>query len=118
MAASQRLTRNVRSSDLRLAKRRHGWQTQHMNATLTVDDAGQINLPEAVKRVFGVEPGARLRVEVTADRIEIVRDIPVVAETARSSSGRLVLARTGIVTDAGRAVREERDALADRALRK
>jgi bifunctional DNA-binding transcriptional regulator/antitoxin component of YhaV-PrlF toxin-antitoxin module len=89
-----------------------------MTATLTIDDEGQIRLPEDAQRVFGAEPGVRLRAEVMADRIEIVKDIPVVAETARSTSGRLVLARTGIAMDAGKAVREERDALADRALRK
>lgn len=82
-----------------------------MTATLTIDDAGQIILPEALKRVFGVEPGVRLRAEVTADRIEIVKDIPVVTETTRSASGRLVLAPTGIMVDSAKAVREERDAL-------
>ena len=89
-----------------------------MTATITIDDDGQINLPEAVKRIFGAEPGVRLRAEVTADRIEIVKDIPVVTETSRSASGRLILARTGIAMDAGKAVCEERDALADHALRK
>ena len=89
-----------------------------MTATLTIDDAGQIQLPEDAQRIFGAEPGVRLRAEVTADRIEIVKDTPVVTETTRSPSGRLVLAPTGIGMDAGKAVREERDALADRALRK
>lgn len=89
-----------------------------MTATLTIDEDGQICLPEPAKRVFGAEPGLRLRAEVTADRIEIVKDLPVVTETARSASGRLVLARRGSAVDAGRAVREERDALADRAFRK
>ncbi len=89
-----------------------------MTATFTIDDAGQINLPDALKRVFGVEPGVRLRAEVTSDRIEIVKDIPVVTETIRSSSGRLILAPTGIKVDAGKAIREERDELANRAMRK
>ncbi len=89
-----------------------------MTATFTIDDAGQINLPDALKRVFGVEPGVRLRAEVTSDRIEIVKDIPVVTETIRSSSGRLILAPAGIKMDAGKAIREERAALANRALRK
>ena len=60
-------------------------------------------------RVFGTEPGVRLRAEVTADRIELVRDIPVVTETSRSSSGRLVLAPTGIAVDVAKAIREDRD---------
>lgn len=88
-----------------------------MTASFTIDDAGRINLPESLKRVFGVEPGVRLRAEVTSDRIEIVKDIPVVTETIRSSSGRLVLAPTGIPVNVAKAVREERDELANRALR-
>ena len=82
-----------------------------------MNEAGQINLPESLRRVFGAKPGLHLRVEVTEDRIEIVKDVPVVTETMRSASGRLVLAPTGIAVDVAKAVREERDALADRALR-
>jgi bifunctional DNA-binding transcriptional regulator/antitoxin component of YhaV-PrlF toxin-antitoxin module len=110
------LPRGVMTAGLRF-EAEHG-NVSPMTATFTIDDAGQINLPDALKRVFGVEPGVRLRAEVTSDRIEIVKDIPVVTETIRSSSGRLVLAPTGIKMDAGKAIREERDALANRALRK
>jgi hypothetical protein len=52
---------------------------------------------------------------VTADRIEIVKEVPLAEATAISSSGRVVLAPTGMVMDAGKAVREEREALAGRA---
>ncbi len=45
-----------------------------MTATLTVDEAGQINLPESLRRVFDAEPGVPLRAEVTKDRIVIVKD--------------------------------------------
>jgi bifunctional DNA-binding transcriptional regulator/antitoxin component of YhaV-PrlF toxin-antitoxin module len=86
-----------------------------MTATLTLDEDGQIHLPEALKRAFGAEPGVRVRAEVTADRIEIVKEIPVAIETSRSPSGRLVLARSGKAADAAKATREERDALAERA---
>ncbi len=89
-----------------------------MTATLTIDQSGQIALPEPLLRVFGVAPGVRIRAEVTPDRIEIVKDIPVVAETMLSPSGRLVLASTGVQMDAASAVREEREALANRAIRK
>ena len=89
-----------------------------MTGTFTIDDGGQIVLPDAMKRVFGLEPGVRLRAEVTADRIEIVKEIPVVTDTVRSASGRLVLAPTGIALDVAKAIREERDELANRALRK
>ncbi len=89
-----------------------------MTATLTIDDAGQINLPEALRRVFGAEPGVCVRAEVTSGRIEIVKDIPEVTQTTRSASGRLVLAPTGIAVDVARAIREDREVLASRALRR
>ena len=88
-----------------------------MTATFTIDEAGQINLPEAVKRVFGVEPGVRLRAEVTSDRIEIVKDIPVVTEGVLEN-GVLVLPRLGIKMDAGVAIRADRDEQGDRAMRR
>ena len=88
-----------------------------MTATFTIDDDGQINLPDALKRVFGVEPGVRLRAEVTSDRIEIVKDIPLVTEGVLEK-GVLVLPRLGIKMDAGAAVRADRDEQAERALRR
>jgi len=88
-----------------------------MTATFTIDDAGQINLPDALKRVFGVEPGVRLRAEVTSDRIEIVKDIPVVTE-GELENGVLVLPKLGIKMDAGAAIRADRDEQAERALRR
>ncbi|MBK8039922.1 MAG: AbrB/MazE/SpoVT family DNA-binding domain-containing protein [Verrucomicrobiaceae bacterium] len=86
-----------------------------MTATLTIDESGQITLPETLRRVFGGQPGARVRAEVTADRIEIVKEVPLAEATAISASGRVVLAPTGMVMDAGKAVREEREALVNRA---
>jgi bifunctional DNA-binding transcriptional regulator/antitoxin component of YhaV-PrlF toxin-antitoxin module len=86
-----------------------------MTATLTIDAAGQITLPEALKRVFGAEPGDRLRAEVSADRIEIVREIPVVSEGVLEK-GVLVLPRLGVKMDVAAAVRAERDEQAERGL--
>lgn len=87
-----------------------------MTATLTIDESGQIELPEQLRRIFGVKPGVRVRAEVTPDKIEIIKEVPLATETTRSPSGRLVLAPTGTPMNAGAAVREERDALANRAL--
>lgn len=86
-----------------------------MNATFTLDEAGQINLPEALKRVFGAESGVRVRAEVTADRIEIVKDIPVVTAGVLEN-GVLVLPRLGIKMDAAAAIRADRAELAERAM--
>lgn len=88
-----------------------------MTATFTIDDAGQIILPDALKRIFGVEPGVRLRAEVTSDRIEIVKDIPVVTEGVLEN-GVLVLPKLGIKMDAGTAIRADRNEQAERALRR
>lgn len=90
-----------------------------MTATLVMNEIGQIELPEAVKRVFGAEPGVRLRAEVSAERIEIIKETsPLATATTRSASGRLVLAPTGVVANSAMAVRETRDELAERAVRK
>ncbi|MCX6855139.1 MAG: hypothetical protein NTV80_09555 [Verrucomicrobia bacterium] len=88
-----------------------------MITTLTIDAAGHINLPDALKRVFGVEPGVRLRAEVTPDRIELVKDVPIITEGV-SENGVLLLPKLGIKMDAAGAIRADRDDLAERALRK
>lgn len=67
-----------------------------MTVELTINEAGQIELPKALQDLFGTKAGLRLRVEVTEGRIVIVKgNVPVVTETMRTASGRLVLARTG-----------------------
>jgi bifunctional DNA-binding transcriptional regulator/antitoxin component of YhaV-PrlF toxin-antitoxin module len=94
-----------------------GGRIRSMTATITIDEAGQINLPEDVKRVFGAEPGDRLRAEVSSDRIEIVKETPVVTEGVLEN-GILMLPRLGIKMDAATAIRAERDEQAERALRR
>ena len=69
-----------------------------------MNETGQINLPESLRRVLGAQSGLRLRAEVTEDRIEIEKDVPLVTETMRSASGRLVLAPTGIAVKVAKAV--------------
>jgi bifunctional DNA-binding transcriptional regulator/antitoxin component of YhaV-PrlF toxin-antitoxin module len=88
-----------------------------MTATITIDEAGQINLPDALKRVFDAAPGDRLRAEVTSDRIEIVKETPVVTQ-GELENGVLVLPRLGVKMDAAAAIRADRDGQAERALRK
>lgn len=88
-----------------------------MTATFSIDVAGQIVLPEAMKRVFGAEPGVRLRVEASPDRIEIVKDLPVVNEGV-VVNGVLLLPRLGIKMNAAAAVRADRDEQGEHALRR
>lgn len=88
-----------------------------MTATFTINEAGEINLPEPLKRIFGLAPGVRLRAEVTSDRIEIVKDLPEITQGALEN-GVLVLPKLGIKMDAAAAVRADREEQADRALRR
>lgn len=88
-----------------------------MTATLTIDPAGRIVLPDALKRVFGAEPGTRLQADVTSDRIEIVKELPVVTEGI-VEDGVLLLPRLGVKLDAAAALRADRDEQAERALRR
>ena len=43
-----------------------------MTATLTLDDAGRLLLPDAALRLLGLRPGEHLRADVTPNRIEIL----------------------------------------------
>ena len=86
-----------------------------MTATINIDSAGRIALPEPLQRIFGVEPGERVQAEGTLDRIEILRKVPVASATMLSASRRLVLAHTTIVPNVALAMRQERDELGNRA---
>jgi bifunctional DNA-binding transcriptional regulator/antitoxin component of YhaV-PrlF toxin-antitoxin module len=77
-------------------------------AAITMDEAGRIQLPEALKRVFGVQPGVRLHAKVTSGRIEIVREVPVVTEGV-VEEGILLLPKLGVNIDAAAAIRAGRD---------
>ncbi|MCB1237349.1 MAG: hypothetical protein KDM91_19955 [Verrucomicrobiae bacterium] len=89
-----------------------------MEATLTIDEAGRINLPESARRVFGAEVGCTVRAEINRDHIEIFRDAFEASDTMRSPVGRLVLAPSGMAMDSASAVRAERDAMEGRGLRR
>jgi|LakMenEpi03Aug12_release.lakeMendotaPanAssembly.Ray.scaffolds.fasta_scaffold2169422_2 bifunctional DNA-binding transcriptional regulator/antitoxin component of YhaV-PrlF toxin-antitoxin module len=86
-----------------------------MTATLTLDDQGRITLPEAIKRAFGIRPGAVLRAEVSRGRLEIQGELPVVSEGVLED-GMLMLPKLGITVDAAAAIRAERESQAERAL--
>ena len=95
-----------------------GVTMERMIATLIINQEGRIDLPEEVRLVFGAEAGLKVRAEVSADRIELVKEIPAASKTMRSASGRLVLAPTSVKMDSASALRAERDQLSSRELRK
>lgn len=85
-----------------------------MTATLTLDEAGRLVLPEAALRVLGIAPGTAVQAEVTADRIEILpddgEDLPVITELEVTPEGRLVLPKTGVKMDTVAAIKADREA--------
>lgn len=85
-----------------------------MTATLTLDEAGRLVLPEAALQVLGIAPGTAVQAEVTADRIEILpddgEDVPVITELEVTPEGRLVLPKTGVKMDTVAAIKADREA--------
>lgn len=87
-----------------------------MNATVTMDVAGRLILPKAMRERLHLRAGSRLTAEIVADRIELTPDADLDVEIVRKGK-RLVLARTGVPFDAAAAVRAEHDAMAARGAR-
>ena len=75
-----------------------------MNATLSLDEAGRLVLPNTALRVLGMKPGDQVRADVSPHRIDICPEPPVMAQGV-IESGVLVMARQGIRMDAAAAVR-------------
>lgn len=88
-----------------------------MTATLTLDEAGRLILPEAAVQALGVKPGAEVKAEVTRYGIELLSserdDVPVITEF--TPDGLPVMPKgVGPITDreviaAIKAGRDERD---------
>lgn len=91
-----------------------------MTADLTIDSAGRIVLPSAVRRALNLSAGSRLRLDVVAQRIELTpapdadADADGDGELLRRPGMRTVLKPTGQPFDAAAAIRAERDAQARR----
>lgn len=86
-----------------------------MNATLIIDEAGRLLLPDNAVRLLGMKPGDQVCADVSPNRIDICPEPPAVSEGV-IENGVLVIARQSIPMDAAAAVRADRDTLADRSL--
>ena len=88
-----------------------------MNATVTMDVAGRLVLPKAVRERLHLRAGSKLNVEIIADKIELTPAADT--DWALVPKGkRLVLAKTGVPYDAAAAVRADHEALAARGARR
>jgi AbrB family looped-hinge helix DNA binding protein len=85
-----------------------------MSQALTIDSAGRIVLPSAVRRQLNLSVGSRLRLDVVAQRIELTPepDADASSQLLAQPGKRTVLRPTGQAFDAAAAVRAERQAQA------
>ena len=88
-----------------------------MNRTITIDQAGRIVLPKAVRQRLNLGPGSRLTLDVVAQRIELTPQAQADAELLVTPGKRTVLRATGKAFDAAAATRAERDAQSRRGSR-
>lgn len=89
-----------------------------MKQAITIDKAGRIVLPSAVRRLLNLEPGSRLTLDVVAQRIELTPQADAESALLVVPGRRTVLRPTGKPSDAAAAVRAERDGQARRATRR
>ncbi len=85
-----------------------------MNATVSLDEAGRLVLPNTALRVLGMKPGDQVRADISLNRIDIYPEPPVMTQGV-IENGVLVMARQGIQMDVAAAVKSDRNALAERA---
>jgi len=83
-----------------------------------MDKAGRIVLPMEIRRRLNLAPGARLMLDVVAQRIELTPEPQAEAELVVTAGRRTVLRPTGKAFDAAAATRAERDAQARRGSRR
>lgn len=89
-----------------------------MKETTSMDASGRLVLPKAVRRRLNLSNGARLRVDVVAGRIELTPVEDAGATQLSRKAGIMVLKRTGTKTETAAAVAAEREAQAERGLRR
>jgi AbrB family looped-hinge helix DNA binding protein len=85
-----------------------------MTITITLDKTGRVLLPSAVRQRLNLQPGARLKLELLAERIELTVQAEAQPPLALTQSHRRVLPSSGRTLDAAAATREERAAQARR----
>lgn len=88
-----------------------------MNVTMTMDAAGRIIIPKAMRERLHLRAGSELQAELIADRIELTPASDPQARLVRKGK-RLVFAKTGVPFDSAAAVRAEHEAMAARGARR
>ena len=85
-----------------------------MGTSITLDKTGRVLIPSKVRRSLNLLPGARLNLDLLAERIEITVAPDAEPALASAPSRRRVLPASGRPFDAAAATRTEREAQARR----
>jgi AbrB family looped-hinge helix DNA binding protein len=88
-----------------------------MSHAITMDRTGRIVVPIEVRRRLNLAPGARLMLDVVAQRIELTPELQAEPELLVKAGRRTVLRPTGKTFDAAAATRAEREAQSKRGSR-
>ncbi len=78
-----------------------------MSATITLDSAGRLVLPKAMREKMHLRTGSKLRAVIVGDKIELEQEVPETKVVRNKSGRRVVMGWEGF--DAGKAVREMRE---------
>lgn len=78
-----------------------------MTATLTIDKAGRLVLPKAMRDKLHLREGSKLKAEIVGDRIELEQDLPKTKIVRGKDGLPVVMGWEGF--DAAKAVREMRE---------
>jgi AbrB family looped-hinge helix DNA binding protein len=78
-----------------------------MTATITLDSAGRLVLPKAIREKMHLQAGSKLRADLVGEKLEISMDVPE-ATIVKRGKRRVITDWDGF--DAAKAVREMRDA--------
>lgn len=77
-----------------------------MTATITIDKAGRLVLPKAMRDKLCLRAGSRLTADIVGDKIELAEEVPEV-RIERRGKRRVIVGWEGF--DAAKAVREMRE---------
>lgn len=78
-----------------------------MTATITLDSAGRLVLPKAIREKMHLQAGSKLRADLVGEKLEISMDVPEATVELQKDGLPTIVGWEGF--DAAQAVREMRD---------
>lgn len=83
-----------------------------MSATITLDSAGRLVLPKAMREKLHLRTGSKLRAVIVGDKIELEQEVPETKVVMKKDGLPVIMGWEGF--DAAKAVREMREEQVER----